>query len=439
MIPRLSTGYEPKAFRAMESRSSRRIPSRGREAPAPTADEQLDQLIEEARAERRAKAREGQGASSSGGELVLSGLSPEQQGWLVRAANTFRAGGEVPRPEFLPPPLAVEPPPGIRGAESSLLGPLGVPITYGPMGFGGAWNVVEGQRHGQGDLRDLGRGGRGQRDAPRHLAGVPEGPGRALRDGERGGEGPGRALRDGERGGDGPGRALRDGERGGDPRGGQGGAEGERRVHSVGSVVANLFPEPTSRQTSGQRMTPGGRIPHSPSPVPTVVAGPEVNPFWSESLRKEMGSAAMVQDGNERSQACEERGTLTRQDVVDLEEMKRKGEQELEKRIREEVARRSAAGSGSYQSVVTAREIEGRQLATPGGVAGVTGEGLSESLRSLELPKLTMETSSIGFGDWLTIIEPLMADISGSSAVWWRMVITAAEHAYRLYGFKQTL
>ena len=105
----------------MESRSSRRIPSRGREAPAPTADEQLDQLIEEARAERRAKARseapavravkaevrsrEGQGASSSGGELVLSGLSPEQQGWLVRAANTFRAGGEVPRPEFLPPQL----------------------------------------------------------------------------------------------------------------------------------------------------------------------------------------------------------------------------------------------------------------------------------------------------------------------------------------------
>ena len=119
MIPRLSTGYGPKTLRAMESRSSRRIPSRGREAPAPTADEQLDQLIEEARAERRAKARseapavravkaevrsrEGQGASSSGGELVLSGLSPEQQGWLVRAANTFRAGatGQVVEEHFV--------------------------------------------------------------------------------------------------------------------------------------------------------------------------------------------------------------------------------------------------------------------------------------------------------------------------------------------------
>ena len=101
------------------------------------------------------------------------------------------------------------------------------------MEFGGAWNAGEGQRRDRGDLRDVDRGGRDQRGVPGDLAGV------------RGG----------------PGRALRDGERGGDLRGGHGGAEGEGRVHSVGSVVANLFPEPTLRQTSGQRMTPGGRIP----------------------------------------------------------------------------------------------------------------------------------------------------------------------------------
>ena len=44
-----------------------------------------------------------------------------------------------------------------------------------------------------------------------------------------------------------------------------------------------------------------------------------------------MGNAAMVQEGAEISQVREERGTLKRRDIVDLEEMKKKGEQELEK------------------------------------------------------------------------------------------------------------
>ena len=58
------------------------------------------------------------------------------------------------------------------------------------------------------------------------------------------------------------------------------------------------------------------------------------------------------------------------------------------------------------------------------------GETLNESLRSLELPKIPQDCSALEFGDWLAVVGPLMADLSGSSGQWWALVLTAANEAY---------
>ena len=57
-----------------------------------------------------------------------------------------------------------------------------------------------------------------------------------------------------------------------------------------------------------------------------------------------------------------------------------------------------------------------------------------ESVRSnLELPPLPEWSASSGpvdLSDWLCIIEPLMADLSSSSAEWWSVLMTEAQHWY---------
>ena len=58
------------------------------------------------------------------------------------------------------------------------------------------------------------------------------------------------------------------------------------------------------------------------------------------------------------------------------------------------------------------------------------GETLNESLRSLELPKIPQDCSALDFGDWLAVVGPLMADLSGSSSQWWALVLAAANEAY---------
>ena len=58
---------------------------------------------------------------------------------------------------------------------------------------------------------------------------------------------------------------------------------------------------------------------------------------------------------------------------------------------------------------------------------------LSEALRNLELPSLPPpggEGSSLQFGDWATVITPLMSDIAGSARLWWEQVLQKAELTY---------
>ena len=65
-----------------------------------------------------------------------------------------------------------------------------------------------------------------------------------------------------------------------------------------------------------------------------------------------------------------------------------------------------------------------------GGGEATTAFRLSEALRNLELPSLPPpggEGSSLQFGDWVTVITPLMSDIAGSARLWWEQVLQKAE------------
>ena len=58
------------------------------------------------------------------------------------------------------------------------------------------------------------------------------------------------------------------------------------------------------------------------------------------------------------------------------------------------------------------------------------GEVTGETLRSVELPKLDRNATSLDFGDWLTVVQQMIGDVSYTSAQWWGVVMTAVEHAY---------
>ena len=61
------------------------------------------------------------------------------------------------------------------------------------------------------------------------------------------------------------------------------------------------------------------------------------------------------------------------------------------------------------------------------------GEVSSETLRSIDLPPLPQSATSLNFGDWLVIVEPMMGDISYSSGVWWNLVMEGVQRAYETW------
>jgi hypothetical protein len=69
----------------------------------------------------------------------------------------------------------------------------------------------------------------------------------------------------------------------------------------------------------------------------------------------------------------------------------------------------------------------------PAGVsrgAGFLGENPNETLRTFELPRLTVDTTALQFGDWMSMVDSQMGDLSYSSNLWWGMVKSAAESCY---------
>ena len=50
------------------------------------------------------------------------------------------------------------------------------------------------------------------------------------------------------------------------------------------------------------------------------------------------------------------------------------------------------------------------------------GEVPGETLRSVELPKLDRNATSLEFGDWLTVVQQMIGDVSYTSTQWWEDV-----------------
>ena len=408
----------------MESRkSSRRSSSRRNE----TADERLDRLLERERAASRrqvsepvrgqgqlavrsvrVEAAEGTEAEERGrpsevmGQLALTGLSPEQQNLIRQMADSMRMSGQPARPDFLPPPLAVgerarsqsSQDYGARGAcgaggHGDLLGPLSLPVSYGPGGYGGQLGFP----YANGSGRD-----------------------------ER--------------------------------------VPGQEVVQSgtPNPVVMNLFPEEGHRD--GRALRQGDEVAGVPplaiSPVPTVLAmNSAVNPFWSESVRRGAAGEECPEAGSHAMQFGDQEhgGRLSQRDMEELEEIRKKGVQDLEQRLKEELQRRGGGSTESFKSMANqvsargGRGVEFTPLITPpglhgeGGVqqSGGSGESLTESLRSMELPKLDESTTAVGFGDWLTVIQPMMADISSTSSRWWAMTLDGAVQAYQQWAVSSPL
>lgn len=59
------------------------------------------------------------------------------------------------------------------------------------------------------------------------------------------------------------------------------------------------------------------------------------------------------------------------------------------------------------------------------------GENPTESLRTFDLPKLDEEATALEFGDWLSMVDSHMGDLSYSSGSWWALVKSAVEGCYK--------
>ena len=61
---------------------------------------------------------------------------------------------------------------------------------------------------------------------------------------------------------------------------------------------------------------------------------------------------------------------------------------------------------------------------------GMIGESASESLRTVELPHLSADSTALQYGDWLSIIDSTMGDLSYSSSEWWAYVREGVDRCY---------
>ena len=64
-------------------------------------------------------------------------------------------------------------------------------------------------------------------------------------------------------------------------------------------------------------------------------------------------------------------------------------------------------------------------------IGGFLGENPNESLRTFDLPRLPVDASPLQFGDWWSMMDAHMGDLSYSSSVWWGLVKQAAESCYK--------
>ena len=427
-------------------------------------------------------------ATGEGGSLqLLEGLSPEQRGMLARAAEALRAGqvlqleDVVRRPDFLPPPLQlpdVPVPAGHQGQADQVRGP----------GEGQHADRREGNDSGARDQADQGASGHGggllgplalrpgevlgadfvlrppdlppvgQPAALQPLGGHLQGPGHAQQGHGQVPHGSGQVQ-----------QALEEPRR-----------EVQEMVTPPRQPAVNVF---WSERV--QRAVEDG------VPGDVIHQQPQQGNRGGDGRQGVSQPRALPAEGTQPLAVGIE--GLTHQDLLELELLQNQALKNVETQIQQEIARRKApaGGSGSYGTPQGgSRNDEGMQqpnISTPPGLPQTTsflgnpptgslknvlgfghtpvthgdlrmpgcvgslgsglgvdgaqhppgtataqvGESFAESLRVLELPRLSESTTALSLGDWLAVIDPIMSDLSSTSGVWWQLIVGAAQDGYR--------
>ena len=65
--------------------------------------------------------------------------------------------------------------------------------------------------------------------------------------------------------------------------------------------------------------------------------------------------------------------------------------------------------------------------------SGVCGENPSENLRTVDLPKLSGDATAVQYGDWLSVVDTMMGDLSYTSETWWKMVRSVSDQCYQTW------
>ena len=197
-----------------------------------------------------------------------------------------------------------------------------------------------------------------------------------------------------------------------------------------------------------------------PYGTPGQNQGQQVNPFWSDAVRRgamERAPGAGDQRGSPAGQVGVS-GLTSGRDRNPVESPKDEVERlrarilrEAEEAFGREVKKlgiyekgdgdsyhtaTSAGGGGGQSQVPRQPQADGPSLEPPPGLNhvkisdGAGDQVVSESLRHLELPGLPQvgaEGAALQFGDWLTIASPLMSDLGSSSKKWWEQTVRLAE------------
>ena len=221
-----------------------------------------------------------------------------------------------------------------------------------------------------------------------------------------------------------------------DPNRTETGGEGVR------SGLGNVVHEGLNRMVSGvgEHLFPGGdplgwfRGQNQGQPVQTGSPEVEMDPielFRIRCLREAEQKFAQGIEQMQRRQGVEKPdGSSGSFKTVDEQRLPDVGNQALEQPP-------GLTGFRGPQQAGNPR-VEGQGLnsgtqAFGGNYGSGTGEVATETLRSVDLPPLPSEASSIQFGDWLATIEPLLADISYSSVEWWSKIMDTVRKAYEAW------
>ena len=60
-------------------------------------------------------------------------------------------------------------------------------------------------------------------------------------------------------------------------------------------------------------------------------------------------------------------------------------------------------------------------------------ESLGDNARSVELPVLGLDATTLTFGDWLITLEPIVSEIGQGASQWWQLTLKSVEQAYEAW------